>query len=150
MILDCWENKCCYENLHPLFKEAFHFIEKTKQTGIVPGTYEIIGSDLFAKTQRYETRQFGDFEAHNSYIDIQYLVTGTERVYWCPRSQFETLPEYIEADDVMFFEEDNEKSIEITLNAGDFVIFFPQDAHKPSMVADEACEAEKIVLKVRI
>ncbi len=40
--------------------------------------------------------------------------------------------------------------VEITARAGDFAIFFPDDAHKPCICVSEPSEVKKIVMKVRV
>ena len=74
MILDKFENREKYININPLFARAFMFIEEYLQAPIETGVYEIIGRDLFAVVQKYTTKERGFYEAHNKYIDIQYII----------------------------------------------------------------------------
>jgi YhcH/YjgK/YiaL family protein len=38
----------------------------------------------------------------------------------------------------------------VTVGAGSFVIFFPEDAHMPCMAAGEPAKVKKVVVKVAV
>ena len=148
MILDSIKNKNQYVNMHPLFKKAFDFIEAYIENECAPGVYEICGKDLFAKVQEYDTRSEGAFEVHNQYIDIQYITNGTEKIEYGCRNDF-SVSTYDEKDDFLFLK-GGKKKMEFVLNHGEFVIFFPDDAHKPSLDVEGTSRVTKVVLKVKI
>ena len=149
MIYDVWKNRDMYANVHPLFAEGFAYIDRCLEKMPEPGIYEIHGKDLFAKVLEYETRQQGDYETHDQYIDIQYLVKGTENVYIAKRSDLQSKGEYDCVEDVQFYYDDGLKS-SFVFEADSFVIFFPEEAHKPSMEVETPKNALKIVLKVKL
>lgn len=147
MVLDSIKNKNLYVNMHPLFKKAFDFIEAYIETEIEPGVYEICGEDMFAKVQEYDTRSDGAFEVHNKYIDIQYIAKGTEKIEYGCRNDF-SISTYDEKEDFLFLQ--GKKKMEFVLNKGEFVIFFPNDAHKPSLDVAGTSKVIKVVLKVKV
>lgn len=149
MILDRIENKDCYVAAHPLFREAFAFIEEYLKNPAEPSTYEICGTDLFAKVQDYETHEEGAFEAHDRYIDIQFVVNGVEKVGYVNRKKLGVAVQHDVEADVMFFK-DGEDCVEFLLTPGEFAIFFPDDAHKPSQKVGTVAHVRKMVLKVKI
>lgn len=149
MILDYFENRKHYLGTHRLFPAAFSYLEKCCEQFPEPGTYEIIGEELFAKIQRYETRKDGFLETHNRYIDIQYMVSGQERVFYRNKKGLTTHEAYNCTDDAQFYE-DKDDCMEFSFKSGQFAIFFPEDAHKPAMAFDHKAIAEKIVLKVKL
>lgn len=149
MIYDSWNNRAMYEKQHPLFSEGFAFIAQCIENFPEPGTYEISGKDLFAKVQAFTTRQKGYYETHDQYIDIQYMAEGEELVYIAHRNELTAKEVYDPVEDVRFYKDDELKSC-FVFKAGSFVIFFPDDAHKPSMKMGEPANAKKIVLKVRL
>ena len=148
MILDQIKNKDLYVKAHPLFEKAFHFIQEYKKKPLEVGEYEICGEDLFARIMEYDTREDGLFEVHNRYIDIQYIVEGAERIAYGRRDDFTPL-EYDEEGDFLFLEGGKEK-LEFVLSEGEFVVFFPEDAHKPSLDVEETAKVKKVVLKVKV
>ncbi len=147
MIFDNIRNKDLYAKAHPLFEKAFGFIEEYLQNPKEVGQYPICGDDLFAKVMDYETRSEGLYEVHNKYIDIQFIARGAERVFYGNRCDF-TETEYHEDGDYMFLEEDKQRLV-FDLQQGEFAIFFPEDAHKPSMDTDTKNQVVKVVLKVK-
>lgn len=149
MILDSWKNRSYYLNAHPLFSEAFAYIEECLERIIVTGTYEIKGQELFAKIQKYETRIEGQLEVHNKYIDIQFMLEGCERVEYIGREGLEATNEYDEKEDILFLK-DTSNIMNIFLKAGEFAVFFPNDAHKAAMSIEQPERVKKIVLKVKL
>lgn len=147
MILDKLENKDLYVKAHPLFEKAFGFVEEYLKNPVQPGDYPICGEDLFARVLSYDTRADGLYEVHNKYIDIQYIAQGEERVAYGRREDFAP-GEYDAKGDFMFLEGDH-KRLEFVLNQGEFVIFFPEDAHKPSLDVEDTGKVVKVVLKVK-
>ena len=149
MIIDTWNNKTTYANIHPLFPAAFAYIDKLLKNPVQPGNYEIQGDALFAKVQEYETRTEGYLEVHEEYIDIQYIVDGAEHVEYAFRNGLVPAMPYNVAEDVLFLKDCSE-SKGFSLTAGNFAIFFPQDAHKPAMCMDTPKTVKKVVVKVKI
>ena len=149
MILDKFESRGKYINLNPLFEQAFLFIEEYLQSPIETGVYEIIGRDLFAVVQKYPTKENGLYEAHNKYIDIQYMVEGSEKLYCKSRDNLNVVQEYDEKKDFLLLDGDaNSEAIIFMKNQ--FAIFYPEDAHMPGMQIDNSEYVEKIVIKVKL
>ena len=148
MILDLIKNKDLYVKAHPLFEKAFEFIEEYLKNPLEPGEYKICGDDLLARIMEYNTREDGLFEVHNKYIDIQYIAEGAERIAYGRREDFTPL-EYDAEGDFLFLEGRREK-LEFVLSEGEFVVFFPEDAHKPSLDLEETQKVKKVVLKVKV
>ena len=149
MILDKVSNSKSYVNTHPLFAKAFEYLEEYLKNPVEPGKYEICGQDLYVSVQEYETREEGLLEAHNQYIDIQCMVEGVEKIYYAERQELEAETAYDENADVQFLK-DTDDCLEFLFRAGEFAVFFPQDAHKPSMNAAGKAKAKKLVFKVRV
>lgn len=84
------------------------------------------------------------------YIDIQYIVSGTEEMEVCDISFSDPLTDYNKDQDVQFFVPEK-KTTHLTLRAGDYAIFFPHDVHKPGISPDDEKNfVKKIVVKVKI
>ena len=146
MILDHISNAALYTGAHPLFAQAFAYLASSADP---VGSYDLAGEDLVAKVQAYLTRTEGKFEAHDRYIDIQYIVEGEEKMYYARRTGMTELSPMDPAKDAAFYA-DPVHCVEITARAGDFAIFFPDDAHKPCICVSEPSEVKKIVMKVRV
>ena len=86
-------------------------------------------------------------EGHLEYIDIQYIVKGSEIIGWAKKDgQKESIP-YSNERDIAFYEGDYEP---IKLDAGQFVIFYPEDLHLPCLKNGKPSVVKKVVVKVRI
>ncbi len=113
------------------------------------GTYKIDGDDLFYMVQRYTTKNPEEvmFEAHKEYIDIQAVIKGTEIIAWAPVETMEIVKSY--KPDICKGA-DPEINTKLIMPEGTFVIFYPEDAHKPGCDYMAKEEVTKIVVKVKI
>jgi biofilm protein TabA len=148
VIIDRLENAERYYTMHPAFKEAFAFLRRQDLAELAPGRHEINGDRLFCIIQKQQgrTREDATLEAHRKYIDIQYLIGGTETMGWRQTSTCSQVDQaYDEAKDIGFFRDPPESWT--GMSPGSFAIFFPQDAHAP-MVSHG--EIHKAVLKVML
>ncbi len=90
------------------------------------------------------------FESHRRFIDIQYLVEGEELIYTADIDGLTPSTAYDETRDIILYQ-DTPTAQRVHLKAGEFRIFYPQDAHKASIRVDESgCAVKKVVFKVRI
>lgn len=149
MIFDKQNNMGCYIKMHPLFPAVMDYVESYLRNPVAPGIYEISGKDLFVKVQDYETREEGFLEVHDQYIDVQCMIEGIEKVYYTQRDGLIPACEYDAQEDALFLK-DKEGCLEFLFRAGEFAVFFPQDAHKPAMSIGTKEKAKKLVFKVRI
>ncbi len=150
MIFDTIKNCEKYFPLHKNFEKAFEFIKKAVEEELPVGRYELDGKNLFALVQEYTTKNPVDAkcEAHKNYIDIQYIVSGEERMEAFDISKATLKTEYNEEKDVVFFE-DSEKAISSVFESGEYAIFFPWDVHKPGMSFGKTPKGvKKIVVKL--
>lgn len=150
MIVDAINNAGKYLELHPLFAEAFEYINTADLARTEEGTIVLkedklkaIFSDKLGKTREASLQKF---ECHNQNIDIQVCISGTEEIGWKPRGAC-VAPNgaYSHEKDVQFY--NDTPDMFFTLKAGQFVIFFPEDVHAP-MVGEG--NIKKLVIKVKI
>lgn len=151
MILDMLENGNNYVSLNGRFAEAFAFLAEKNFEELPDGRYEIDGEDLFAVVMSYTTRPVTEveWEAHQKYLDIQYLARGKEIIGWAPLNQLTLSRPYSEEKDIAFFKD---PQIWTAVNMGEnyFAIFYPEDAHQPCCIYDEPANVKKVVIKVKL
>jgi len=146
MILDHLENSTSYLPLNPLFAKAFAFLSRPDLKELLPGKYEIDGERLFAIVvdEPGRERAASTLEIHEKYVDIQYVVAGTDEMGWKPRALCaEPAGAYDREKDAQFFHDRPDAWLPV--RAGSFAIFFPQDAHT-AMVAGG--NIHKVIVKV--
>jgi YhcH/YjgK/YiaL family protein len=150
MIIDTLENAPKYFAVHPLFEQAFVYINGQNLASAEDGKFTVDGENLKAifsnspgKTVEASTAKF---ECHNKHIDIQVCISGTERIGWKPRANcISPNGEYNEEKDVQFYTDAPEMFFQLT--DGQFVILFPEDVHAP-MIGEGLIK--KLVMKVKI
>lgn len=150
MIFDRIENRRIYENLHVGFSSAFDFIEKAVSEGLGVGRYDIDGDRVYAMVQEYETREdWALFEAHRRYIDIQFIVSGSEYMECTDICNCKDHTPYDVEKDAGFYTLCGLKR-GIEMLDGDFVIFYPHDAHRPTLRLGECKQVKKVVVKIAV
>ena len=149
MILDNIVNCKKYEALNRNFEKAFQFLNREDLGSLPLGKYEIDGESIFAMVQEYETKDLENakYEAHKKYIDIQYLLEGSENMGYVAIDKLEVSSPYSEENDFMLL---TGKPRLILLNEREFFILFPEDAHMPGIFVKEKSKVKKIVVKVRV
>lgn len=127
---------------------AFAYLKNTNLDTIAPGKYPIPGTDLFASITYSPTKDFDKtlWESHRKVIDLQYVIQGAEKISTIPVDQAKVTVPYDDAKDVARYEADGTV---YTAVPGTFYLFFPQDAHRPSIKVDGVDKDKKIVIKIK-
>lgn len=147
MIVDRLAHLDQYRGLAPRLVRALEFLRDTDLLALPLGRLDLDGDRLFALVQEYTTKDAGQgrWEAHQKYCDVQYVARGTERIGVRNIAFMEVEQPYDSERDVAFFQGEGDF---ITLPAGTFAIFAPQDVHLPCTIANQPELVRKIVLKV--
>ncbi|MFH1315938.1 MAG: YhcH/YjgK/YiaL family protein [Candidatus Woesearchaeota archaeon] len=132
---------------------GFDFLTKMRPD-IKDGVYSIDGKGTFCNVQTYNTKDMEEaiFETHRKYIDIQYIIEGTELILAARRDKLRPVVPYDAEKDIAFWTlkmppEDIDLQ-EIIMNQGWFAVFYPIDAHAPQLTHQRECEVRKAVVKV--
>ena len=88
------------------------------------------------------------FEAHRIFADIQYVISGKEQISIAPVDTTAITTPYDEGKDILFLSVANEKDRNATPD--NFFVFFPSNAHRPSVRLNKNTRVKKIVMKVRL
>jgi len=138
-----------YQRQPEAWKAAFRFLREQDLAALPVGRYELDGADLFVNVDEYLTKNEEDtrFEAHRQYIDIQYLVSGSEKIGVIPLYLTTVVEPYDEERDITFLEA-RENNYRLA-SPDNFLVFFPQDAHRPGVKADKNIPIRKVVVKIR-
>jgi len=152
MILDTLDQSHRYHAFSSRFEKSFAFLRKVTAQTPPPGRYEIDGEDIYAFVQQHRTKPMPErvYESHRKYIDIQYMLRGREIMVWAPLASMKTV--------TMAFDESKDAALyalipdgaPVEVRAGQFAIFYPDDAHIPSCAWGEPEEVLKVVIKVRV
>jgi YhcH/YjgK/YiaL family protein len=150
MIIDLLSNAHLYYNQGPLFRKAFEYLAQTDLSKVEKGKYELDGQDLFAIVNEYDTISPDNeqMESHKKYIDIQYIVSGAERIGHDLLQGQTPSKAYDEEKDFMLFGE--KPTFFSVLQQGMFAVFFPHDLHMPNIKVDAPSFVKKVVIKVAV
>ncbi len=146
MILDKIENLAMYASINPFLPKVVEFLKSTDLTSLPAGKTLIDGDNLFVNNSvaNGKTAESARIETHDRMIDIQIPLSCPETFGHTSRAN---LPEsaYNAEKDITFYEGMAENYI--TVQPGEFVMFFPQDGHAPC-ISDED-KIVKVIFKVK-
>ncbi len=147
MVIDNIVNGDRYFNLGIGIKKAIKFLQDTDLSSLKTGRYDLEGDSVYALVNVYDTKlqEEAYLEAHQNYIDVQYIVTGHEKMgykQWCDQ---ECVEPYDSGKDYGFYKGEPDFVI---MEKNMFAIFFPDEMHMPGIMVTESQEVKKIVIKV--
>ena len=148
IIIDTLQRAEDYYDMHPAFEKAFAFLRQNGLAELPAVRHEIDGDRLFCMISKGPGRSRAEakLEAHRKYVDIQYVIAGTDEMGFKPTADCKLTDTSYDADkDIEFFKDQPDSWTEVP--AGSFVIFFPQDAHAPLVSSGEI---HKVVLKIAV
>ncbi|WP_163709959.1 YhcH/YjgK/YiaL family protein [Mangrovibacterium lignilyticum] len=131
------------------WKAVFEFM-KQDLSALEVGKYPLAGDQAFAMISEYDTKEpeNAKWEAHKKYIDLQYVISGEEKMGIFPLSEAQNAMEYNEQKDLIFYGENDGDLHMATPEA--FFLFFPEDVHRPCIKVDESAPVKKLVAKIAV
>ncbi len=135
----------------PMADVIINFLETHDAEELPVGEIEINGRELFVRPAEYATRlsSEGRFEAHQVYIDLQYVVKGAETMQFAPSNRLFKATEYDVQGDYQFFTADTDIT-DVVVREGEFVVYYPGEAHRPMCQRGRGPEAvKKLVFKIK-
>jgi biofilm protein TabA len=148
MIYDLLENSQYYSKITRSIELGLSFLKSSDLMALQPGRIDLEGESIYALVQQYFTKPelSGVWEAHRHYIDIQYMVSGSERIGFSILNTM-NLGAY---DSQRDFQSMSGSGQMLNLFAGSFVIFYPQDAHMPGLIDVAEAQVKKVVIKCAV
>ncbi|GAB1402714.1 YhcH/YjgK/YiaL family protein [Elusimicrobiota bacterium] len=131
MIIATLKNKDNIIQYFPHTNIIFDFIKNKLTKNIKDGRYDL-DCGIYAVVGKSQPKEKNEqlLETHKKYIDLQYIIAGRDKIGWkFLDKSFVIDTKYNKKNDITFFS--TKPDIFITLKKGDFVIFFPEDAHSP-------------------
>lgn len=141
-----------YYNLSDKIRLALEYLDQNDLKERENGRYDILGDDVYINVQDYTSKPEaqGKWEAHRKYIDIQFMIKGSERIGVGEIDNYQTSETYDETKDLEFLKVSNDKYQFINMNENDFIILYPQDVHMPQIAMDTPFYVKKAVVKISI
>lgn len=135
---------------HPeRWQAAYKFLAETNFETLPYGRYDL-SPDVYVNYTKGKTKDLKDckYERHEQWIDLQYMFEGEE--YMGSNRNWEKLrviQPYNEKKDVALYEYDA-KPLSLATSKNYF-IFFPTEAHIPTVKVGEIKETRKVVVKIK-
>lgn len=130
-------------------RQAIEHIKANVTETTEKGKHEIDGSRLFYlisedMTEPFEKRRA---EYHARYLDIQIVLKGQEGMTFSVLPAGKPDTDWLADKDIAFLAE-GEQEKTLILNEGDFVVFYPQEVHKPLCAIGAPAPVRKAVVKL--
>lgn len=149
MIKDNIKNNSRYNNCNTNIQKALSFIvEKAEDTALEDGKYVVAKDEVIAYVVTKETKDRQDMkmEIHKKFMDIHYILEGSER---CSVSDLSQKIDYDEETDNGFY--DIEDTGSILVEKGEFYAVWPMEPHCPLCNPRNKSEkVKKIICKVKV
>ncbi len=149
MILDHVSHADTYASLGSRFALALEFLKRADLKDLPVGTYRVDGDNVYVMIQEIDLKDAGagKWESHFRYADIQMPLCGRESIGFAPAEGAKVLIPCPEGKDVQFLDVISDRAC--TLEEGEMMILFPQDAHKPGIAPSQnERHVKKAVAKV--
>ena len=129
--------------------KAFAYLKSTDLTTLSNGRHVIDGTNVYAIVTEAPTKDYDKtaYESHQKYIDLQYVITGEEKMAKAPLASVVVNKPYDEKADIAFYTGEGKT---YTVPAGTFMLFFPTDAHRPNITPGGNKVVKKIVIKINV
>ena len=136
-----------YRGIHPNLDLALEHVTPEFLSALGEERVELKGEEVYCTKFTYETvpDEEAFFEAHRLYLDIHLMLSGSERVELASPAALEQFDH--QGD---FYAYRGEGRHSLVLSPGDFLVVFPDDAHKIKMRVDGRATVSKAVFKIKI
>ena len=149
MILATNETARDYLGIHPNLDLALERINPEFLSALGETRVDIVPGEVWCTKFTYETipDEESFFEAHEKFLDIHMMLSGSERVEIADPQALTPLRSEPEND---FYAYTGEGRHKLLLSPGDFLVVWPSDAHKIKMFVDAPSQVTKAVFKIKI
>ena len=138
-----------YLGIHPNLDLALERINPEFLHALGDSRVDIVPGEVWCTKFTYETIPDAEsfFEAHGKFLDIHMMLCGSERVEISAPADLEQFRSEPEND---FYAYRGEGRHKLVLAPGDFLVVWPEDAHKIKMMIDVPQTVTKAVFKIKI
>ena len=138
-----------YLGIHPNLDLALERINEEFFATLGTERVDIIPGEVWCTKFTYDTISDEEsfFEAHEKFLDIHIMLSGSERVEIASPKVLEVFRSEPEND---FWGYHGEGRVKHVLSPGEFLCVWPDDAHKIKMLIDKPETVTKAVFKIKI
>lgn len=149
MIADRFENMGLYSPIYRNLEKAIAFLSSTDFASWECGRKEIDADKLACIVVDRVLEKAPEFwESHRKYIDVHYVLSGEEEIWYTPCTDLKKLRDYEDGDDSELFKGEAGRSSSLKLQKGDVMVFFPGEIHMTNGPCGGKESVRKVILKV--
>jgi len=132
-----------------VWDKVFAYLKNTDLDVLPVGKYAIEGTAATVAVTDNPTKEYEKtaWESHRKFIDLQYAITGAEKMEAAPITSLQVTEPYLDAKDVAHYQG---TGTQYEARQGTFFLFFPADGHRVNIKADGADHDKKIVIKIPV
>ena len=127
-------------------QKAVAYIREGKLDNLECGRHDLFDG-MYVNVSQYQTKKSGVFEAHRKFIDIHYLLEGSEFIEVTDVAKLKITKEYDAQADALLGTAEGSSYL---WKKGQFMVVFPEEAHMPGLKTAEDIEVKKAVVKVPV
>lgn len=144
------EPKVSKDKIEEKVYSALNYIKGLNKDELCLGRYDV-SADFFYLVMEYDTKEedMCRLESHRKYIDIQYILSGEEKMKVSNINKLICESNYDETKDIQFWKK-LKCMAEVSLKKDSYIVLYPDDAHMGCIVSNEVGKVKKIVGKVSI
>ena len=138
-----------YLGIHPNLDLALERINEEFFASLGYERIDIIPGEVWCTKFTYDTipDEESFFEAHEKFLDIHIMLEGSERVEVSSPGELTVFRSEPQND---FWGYQGNGRVKLVLSPGEFLVVWPDDAHKIKMMVDHPETVTKAVFKVKI
>ena len=137
-----------YQANKKYWDEAFDYLKTQNLQNLSNGRHDIDGDNVYASVTENPTKDYDSttWESHRNYIDLQYVITGKEKIGVVSPNKLTVTKPYDASRDAANYSGNGKLYNAVP---GTFFLFFPSDAHRPNIANGDKVPDKKIVIKIR-
>jgi biofilm protein TabA len=138
-----------YHKNKAVWDKVFAFMRDSNLVTSKPGKYIIDGDNAFATITDGPSKEFDQtaWESHRKYIDLQYVIKGKEKIGVAQLSTATVTKPYDASRDGANYTAEGKFYI---ADPAAFLLFFPDDVHRPNIKVDGFDVVKKLVIKIKV
>ncbi|MGL5245178.1 MAG: YhcH/YjgK/YiaL family protein [Sarcina sp.] len=138
-----------YKYLEESILECLLYAKENDLVNFDTACYKIDGDRLFVNIVEYETQNREDrfWEAHKKYVDLHLMLRGKEIIDINFIDNLK-IKDYEEESDFLPLE--GEQSAYVTLEDNDFLVCYPEDAHRTAIKVGGQEKIKKAIFKIKV
>ena len=131
---------------------ALQHLKQTDFAALPNGPYELRGRDIHVNVMEVTTKPSTEArpEIHREYLDVQFLLTGAERIGVVADTGSNVVAEDRLAERDLLFYTDVADESWLNLAPGNFAVLLPNDVHRPYCAVEQPMTIRKVVIKLRV